>query len=671
MKKIFLSAIAVLSMVAVACTPEETQESLEVTSSEMTVEVSGTESPISFTTTSAWTIECDEDWVSFDKTEGEAGDVTVVMTVEANTEYESRTATVTISMGGKKSAIEITQAGIAEFAIETVYDIDYTAQTIEFTITSNIEYTCEISEDAAGWISSVDSKAAPVESSLLFNVSENDGLDSRTGKIYVTAGENIYCLTVNQAPNFEVMTSATAIYLGNTMKIYDFNTYAYTTFDEYYIELSSEEGVTVGLAINTAKPEDPLAGIPAGTYAIDATGTHAENTFSIKPLDGSEKLYTTVIRNGAESEILDGEISVETDGTSYTIIAMLQEDTGISSFSFQGAIDEIADNSFGAMQYSCSWKNTYDTYFASKNNIWSISLCVNKAPDADTPYVQFMTFSLVGEAGDITGEELPVGTFTLAEPETLTNTGYSSGTLNAQTGTFYDFTANDADQNKCELLDGATITVEKNDDGTYDFTLKGSFRHYSVEYDENYNEIITELGEFDYNATYSNIAVSIDVTTASKPTPDEDHEFTSMGFNPSYSGMYYGNNYDVENTHTFVINLPYVDNTYTVNLCLNIEGEWTFEANVAGRYCNTPLPEAVCTYAATSDVTANSLVGNTSSYITNGYTGTKMYICGGSVKITDSEITFDVQAKANTENAQVYNFTGTVATTLYYIRDVR
>ena len=237
MKKLALIATAVMTMMAVGC-QETLQESLEMTSSEKSVAVEGETSPLSFTASSAWTIASDADWVTFDRTEGEAGDVTVEMTVTANDGYESRTAKVTITMGAKSNVITITQAGRAEFAIETVYNISAEAQTIDFAIESNIEYTYEISEDAP-WIKIVpESKAAPASSTLSFSVDENTKTP-REGKIFVEAGENIYSLVVKQRGAGDEMTTATALYLGNTMFIYDFSNGYYTCPSECIFALSA------------------------------------------------------------------------------------------------------------------------------------------------------------------------------------------------------------------------------------------------------------------------------------------------------------------------------------------------------------------------------------------------------------------------------------------------
>ena len=118
--------------------------------------------------------------------------------------------------------VKILKSGRAEFAIETVYNISAEAQTIEFAIESNIDYTYEIGEDAQDWIeAAVDSKAAPVESTLKFDVEENPVSTPREGHVYIEAGDAIYSLVVTQAGGVEELATAAVTYLGNTMKIYD------------------------------------------------------------------------------------------------------------------------------------------------------------------------------------------------------------------------------------------------------------------------------------------------------------------------------------------------------------------------------------------------------------------------------------------------------------------
>ena len=656
MKKLALIATAVMTMMAVGC-QETLQESLEMTSSEKSVAVEGETSPLSFTASSAWTIASDADWVTFDRTEGEAGDVTVEMTVAANDGYESRTAKVTITMGAKSNVITITQAGRAEFAIETVYNISAEAQTIEFAIESNIEYTYEIGEDAQDWIeAAVDSKAAPVESTLVFNVDENT-LTPREGRIYVEAGESIYCLIVAQRGAGDEMTTATALYLGNTMFIYDFSN-GYTNFHEYAIVLSSEDGNTeVTLAVNTAAQDEYLAAIPAGEYVVDATGSHAENTFSIKPLDRTERYYTTIKRNGVETEVVDGSITISSDADSYTILATLYDATGTSySYIYSGVIDTIEDESFGAMFYDVTFNNTYSTYFSTKSNQWYIALSVSSAPSANVPYVQYITFTINGPTGEISDpENIPEGTYTLAE-ETYIESEYPYGITDAKPNTFYLESANDVDQNECTFEAGSQLIITKNEDGTYNFEFTNTKVTSSVS------------GTFDYNVTFKNLAIGT-VDRGSEPKPDGDTEFTSF-FNAS--GLWYANRFN-ESGNAFVLSLNLID--YVVDLSLNANATYEFNNSPRPGYSTNPIPYATYTYSETAS--ADNLIlpamyvltdGSIGLYatITNNYTGSKFVITGGTLTIDAGTFIFDLTASNGTDT---YQYTGKVSGSVQYLRD--
>ncbi len=645
MKKLALIATAVMTMMAVGC-QETLQESLEMTSSEKSVAVEGETSPLSFTASSAWTIASDADWVTFDRTEGEAGDVTVEMTVAANEEYESRTAKVTITMGAKSNVITITQAGRAEFAIETVYNISAEAQTIEFAIESNIDYTYEIGEDAQGWIeAAVDSKAAPVESTLVFNVDENT-LTPREGRIYVEAGESIYCLIVAQRGAGDEMTTATALYLGNTMFIYDFSN-GYTNFHEYAIVLSSEDGNTeVTLAVNTAAQDEYLAAIPAGEYVVDATGSHAENTFSIKPLDRTERYYTTIKRNGVETEVVDGSITISSDADSYTILATLYDATGTSySYIYSGVIDTIEDESFGAMFYDVTFNNTYSTYFSTKSNQWYIALSVSSAPSANVPYVQYITFTINGPTGEISDpENIPEGTYTLAE-ETYIESEYPYGITDAKPNTFYLESANDVDQNECTFEAGSQLIITKNEDGTYNFEFANT-------------KVTSELsGTFDYNVSFNNMALG-SMNYGAEPAPDGDTVIPQPGF-LNIQARWYGDYYE---TGGNVFQIGMTLGTYTVSYIINTVAEYTSNNTPRPGYSTTPIPSGTYTYDGTPSATDQLLRGT----ISNSYTGSQFDIIGGSVTIDDNSFKLDFTAS---DGNNTYTYTGTIAGSASVIRD--
>ena len=123
--KFFVAAVA--AFMTMACAQEEI-DVLTMGSTEINVSYQGAKQTLSFSTNAAWTIEADEDWVSFDAEEGTAGDAEVVMTIAANTNYEARTAVVTITAGGKFTEYVIKQGYASEFAADMKVNLDFKAQ---------------------------------------------------------------------------------------------------------------------------------------------------------------------------------------------------------------------------------------------------------------------------------------------------------------------------------------------------------------------------------------------------------------------------------------------------------------------------------------------------------------------------------------------------------------
>ena len=216
---------------------------------EISVPAAGSSLPLNFTANTSWTVSSDQDWVSFDRMSGDAGEVTVTMTVEANPDYEDRTATVTIKAGTKTTLFKVVQRMLETFSAEFVYEVGPEEQIIEFALESNKEYVFSIDKDCA-WISFAPSQSSAPESSVMkFRISELTELKPREGRIVAKVDDVAYALIVKQKGAYDYMTSATATYYGRTMRMYD-DENGYYHYDEYVVELTNEEGVTVHLAVN-------------------------------------------------------------------------------------------------------------------------------------------------------------------------------------------------------------------------------------------------------------------------------------------------------------------------------------------------------------------------------------------------------------------------------------
>lgn len=673
-------AAAVALFAVVGCSKDTTEDALTMGTTEISVPAAGSTQPLTFTANTSWTVSSDQDWVTFDRMSGDAGEATVNMTVEANPDYENRTATVTIKAGTKTTLFKVVQKMLETFSAEFVYEIGPEEQTIEFTMESNKEYEFLIDEESASWIRPAASQSAVPESSVArFTVSANTSVAPREGRIVAKVGDVAYALIVKQNADFEYMTAAAATCYGRTMKIYDGSTYY--KYNEYGIELTNEEGVKVVLAINAARSENYLSELPVGTYTVDASASHTPGTFSIKTSDGSESVYTTIFEGETETTVADGEISVAKEGNTYTILASLMDSReNVLRYSFVGEIPTIEDKSLGGYFYSINSEGQYDTYFTSKANMWSLTLLVSKplSTDAKAFPATYLSFTVFGESAD----EIPTGTFTFMTGEQDSEIPYANGNWNYKTGdatsgSVYDEYDDEGNNRGCKVKDGSTITISKNADGTYKF-----------EFDM---DLVYEEEDYTYDGTVDNVEVRTEIdSNFNKPVMDGDIVLNSS-FMPS-SGMYWGNKavfdaLDPAPSYTFPENNALL--TLMVSglndghgLYMNVcSPGWVWEANVSGRFCNNPLTDGTYDFSYTpADASVVPLMNNGSTsfnIFTNGYTGSRFFITGGSIVVEGMNITFDLKVspfvkqedKSVLDPSTQYSITGTVTYSIQYIQN--
>ncbi len=517
---------------------------------------------------------------------------------------------------------------------------------------------------------------------LTIDAEENTVEEERAAEItFMTAASGIVFATVEitqnaagapDVPEEPTDWTASAIYLGRSMFIYDWSAWTYMHFDEYAITLTSPDGLSsVVLCVNAAEGDAPLETIPTGTYTVDNSAKHDVGTFSIKTIDDSEKYYTTMYEDGVEVLVYDGEITIAASGTGYSISAVLLDSAdGQHTYSFDGEI-EITDDSLGATLTS-AFKGAYSTYFASGANQYVITIMVSRAIDESLPYISYFDFTLNTNSGNADAEDIPVGTFTYAEPENDTSLSYSNGILNAQPGTFSSYYGNDPDYSFDPSVTSGTITVSKNSDGTYNFdfdlTIYCEWGYW--DYDDNwYGEyVVTDSGTYNYKYTLSNLTPEFDSSYQTEPALDEDVTVTSIMFS-SYNSMWWGKRYR-EDCNAYSFYFQYLNGNYSMYVTVSIEDDFEWEANYASRYCNSPHGYGTFTYSETPEDETNVIVPTSYCYVTNSYTGTKSYINGGSITMTeDGKLTFNNLTSLNETTGDVYTFTGTVSVALGYHTD--
>lgn len=162
----------------------------------------GGSATINFTANRDWRVSCSETWISVSPSSGKAASGTVAVTVKcnANTTYDDRMATVTVSLEGLSQSVTVKQsANTGVLVPKTSYEITSEAQTIEVEVQKNINYTVEIEESCKSWIKKVGTKALTSEK-ISFEITENTSYDARKGTITIipfTGSEKT--IVVNQA----------------------------------------------------------------------------------------------------------------------------------------------------------------------------------------------------------------------------------------------------------------------------------------------------------------------------------------------------------------------------------------------------------------------------------------------------------------------------------------
>ena len=651
--KFFVAAVAAL--MALACTQEEI-DVLTMGSSEVKVPYEGVEKTLEFTASTAWTIESDQDWVSFDQTEGVAGDVTVVMTVAANTTYENRTAVVTISAGDKFTEIKLQQGFASEFGVEMEYNYDFMPQVIEVALNTNVDYEVSISENAKAWITTdAATKAAPEKETLTFMVALNSGED-RTGEITITAGDNTQTIVVNQTA-FEgvVMTSVQAAYLGKTSYMYDSVNWFYPEFDEHFLSFTNEKGDELSISFNNDVLETPMAGVPAGEYLADAAGSHAAMTFSLN--DGKAKYYTTAKVGSSQIDVVDGSVSVEVSGKTYKIIADLYDAAGVSyGFAYVGELTVTEDKSFSA-DVVPTFEGQYETYFSTKANKWSLTFYISKKAEGYNNFVRYISLSIYTPE-NVDPTVLPEGTFTYAQPGSA-DLPWANGKLLAESGMMTYFYASDDKSAGLDAIEDAKLTIVKNTDGTYNFTLdlkKLSGGYW--DYEEDPNGVYVEVPEFDYAAELKNIALPEVTAGGMQPAPDGDAEFKMVSFG-ALQAISFGDQWQTGG-NVFVIQSNSINGVYSMSLFLHSDSAYEINNSPRNGYSTVPLPTATYTFSKTPQAGVNSILpakyGSTKCVVTNSYTGTVMSVSGGTVKYDGGILTVDITATAGDVECK---FTGT------------
>lgn len=649
MKKLVGLFIATLGVIAIASCNKEPDPSLEIgVDADVVVESPSATYTFTFTTNQSWTAESDSDWLTLEVTSGQAGDIALVASFTANNTSDYRYAKVSIKAGALAEEYTLAQKPVVKSA-ENVR-LGKAAQDIEIPVNKDADAVVVALD--SDWLTK--NESASTNSKLVLSATANESTFAREVTCSVTNNGSIKTLTVRQSGSATDLAFVDAVYLGRKNLIYDSSSYSYLNYDEFALVFNSEDNKKVVLTVN-AEPAESKNAVPSGKYVIDAAGTHEVGTFTIEP---SVDYYTSI--EGIDT-IIDGEISVESENGVYSIVAIIYETEGkATTFSFEGKIENIKDESLGGQVYSISYNGQYDTYFTpTQAKKWYFDLFISRNYDASIPYIPYISLSIYG-ASSADSSVIPEGTYTIidtGEVETI-DSPYANGIKNFQPFTV-SMAGNDETFTSFTPTVGGTVTITRQENGKYSFAFDTELTIEYGDYDDNWNWVVSETKTFDYKASINDVALpEVDLSTESKPILDGDAVLGAPASN--YLQMYWYGQKLGDSVDAFWGGFQNLGGFggYTAQFAFTVaDANYTYEQYNTTTYSRTTYTP-VGTYNYSSTVGDFKLVPTTNSYVQNPYTGTMFYITGGSIKLESDNVAY---GKTGTITYDIKGTPGTIA----------
>lgn len=204
MKRLPIFVLSIL-LLAVGCEPETI---LNVPTTPLQFDADGGTATVDFVANKVWSVSSDASWCKISPGTGDGSEnshATVTLTCAPNTDYDTRSCTVTVNCDDASASIAVSQdASNGLIVSQTTFDLPCEAQQLAIEVRANVDYTAK--SDAA-WLRVVSAKGL-ASNTLTLAVDANTTGSARTGSVLVkeTSGSLSATVTVNQAQNdvFEV-----------------------------------------------------------------------------------------------------------------------------------------------------------------------------------------------------------------------------------------------------------------------------------------------------------------------------------------------------------------------------------------------------------------------------------------------------------------------------------
>ena len=377
MKQLFFYLLAVLTIVACTepvnnggstddPTPDKPKAELTLSVSSVDFSADGGEGYVSIVSSEAWSADClnnrADSWCSVSPTSGEAGEATICITAAANQTPDDRSASVVIKAGELSKTVTVSQKQRDALTVTaSKFEVSCMGGEVQIEVKSNIAFEYAIEESAKGWIAYKQTRALK-SSTLIFTVANNDNIEKREAKIYITHGENTETVTIYQEGSKPTIVISKSEYV------------------------ASANGETI--AVEVKSNVDVAVELPADVNWIRESKTRATSTntyyFEISPNDQYDQRYAEIKFTNKENNLSE---LVKVAQSQKDAIVIAKDSYTIGSDGGEITV-EVGHNVEFDINIDCSWITRVATRAFVSETI-TFSVAENTTPDAREGAITF------------------------------------------------------------------------------------------------------------------------------------------------------------------------------------------------------------------------------------------------------------------------------------------
>ena len=289
----------------------------------------GGTSTLTFTATESWTASVGEadtraiDWLSVSPTSGQAGTATLTITTEPNDTYDERNAAITLTSGGTRKTLTVTQKQRDALTVTSnKVEVEAAGETFTIEVQANVSVTYEIEESAKAWLTPASDTRALTTTTLHFQAAPNEDLQPRQGIITLRGGNGlIEEVTVYQLGSGPALILTQDEYLvgsdGETIKVElkSNNTYQIEMPSVDWITKADTRALSTYTHYFTVAPNDTYDAREAVIRFVDEENG-LEQTVSIQQMQRDAIVVAqSIYEIGAEGGALDFAVQANVDFT--------------------------------------------------------------------------------------------------------------------------------------------------------------------------------------------------------------------------------------------------------------------------------------------------------------------------------------------------------------------